>query len=161
MSFATTDRQTLDSLQASVRTWQIEFFKDQVNAALIEAQFYNDDLPELRRVRWYGVRNATDIEQLWKRFVDNAGLEGEARNSMFDFYMNGATYMWLQNPTASGHYDSFINHLASSLAWPSSATALPDDVREHVGTYEELKTILKGNHWLIFMILLSLPGVKQ
>ncbi len=161
MSFAVNDRQTLDSLQSALKTWQTEFFKDQVNAALIQDQFYSNDLPELRRVRWYGVRSAADIERLWKRYVDNADLEGEARNSMFDFYMNGATYLWLQNPTASGHYDSFINHLASSLAWASQATALPDDVREHVGSYEEMKAILKGNHWLVFMILLSLPVVKQ
>lgn len=157
MTMADTDKRILDGLSESVARWTNLFFSDEIIQVLgIKTHFIQNDLPELRRLRWFGLHDTAALEKLWKRFVENGDLEGEERQSMFDFYMNGATFMWMNNPVPSGHYDSFISHLATTLSWVKRAPAVPTDTREHVGSYDEMKAVLKDNHWVVFMVVLSM-----
>jgi len=162
MSFAETDKRVLEGLTASLKKWVALSFKDPVNEALnLRAVILKEDLPELRRIRWYTVKDLVEVQKVWLRYIENETHEGEMKQSLYDFYMNGATYLWLQNPTASAHYESFISHLATTLAWAKRCQAIPADSREYMGNSEELTALLKNNHWLVFMVLLSVTDIEQ
>jgi hypothetical protein len=156
------DKRILDGLMKSSEVWLSGFFDNKVNLALgLKEQFYEQDLPQLRRIRWYSIRDMVEAQGLWLRYVDNEELEGEAKQTMFDFYMNGSTFVWLNNPIPSGHYEGFIAHLAASLSWPSRASAIPAETREHVASSEQMAELMKNNHWLIFLMLISLGQFDQ
>lgn len=162
MAFAETDKRILDNLLASLKDWVRVFMGDPVNNALgLRSIILDGDLPEIRRIRWYAVKDLVEAQKLWTRYVDNEEHEGEVRHSLYDFYINGATYLWLHNPVSSSHYDSFIDHLAYTLGWVQRSTAIPATTREYLGNTEELSALLKNNHWLLFMLLMAISDLEQ
>ncbi|QTH80283.1 hypothetical protein PA10_00083 [Pseudomonas phage pPa_SNUABM_DT01] len=161
--YAVHDKRILEDLKQALRNWCNIFFADPITAALgVKEHIVNNDLPELRRIRWYATSDEMAAEKLWLRYIDNQELEAnsELRNTVFDFYMSGATYIWLHTPVASGHLDQFIGHLTQSLTWAKSCKFVPEAAREYMSTPEEMKTFLKGNHWAVFMVLLSMSELS-
>lgn len=161
MAFADNDRSTLDALNAALKRWVDMQFNDPTNVAIgLDEHILKTDFPELRRVRWYAMFDAVHAEELWKRYIDNAELAGELKETVFDFYVSGASFIWLNTPIASSSYDSFIGHLATNLSWMQRCSFVPPDVKEHVGSTDKIQAFLKGNHWALFLVLLSMLDLK-
>ncbi|MNO14026.1 hypothetical protein D3C76_36660 [compost metagenome] len=162
-TYADHDKRILNDLQTALRDWCNLFFNDPVTTGLgVKEHIVESDLPELRRIRWYATSDEVSAEKLWTRYIDNKDLEhgSEFRNTVFDFYMSGATYLWLNTPVASGHLDQFIGHLATSLTWAKGCYFVPPETREYMSTHEDMTKFLKGNHWAIFLLLLSMTEVQ-
>lgn len=158
---AETDRSTLDGLNEALRKWVDVQFKDTINVVLgLKEHVLGNDLPQLRRVRWYAMHDEVHAAELWQRYVENAELEGELKETVFDFYVTGASYIWLNNPVATANYDAFITHLADNLSWMARCKLVPDDIRQHAAKQEEIAEFLKGNHWAVFLILLSMLDLQ-
>jgi len=161
MASADNDRSTLDALNAAMQRWVDLQFNDVTNSAIgLMDHILGNDLPELRRVRWYAQHDAVHAETLWKRYIDNAELEGELKETVLDFYVTGASFIWLNTPIATANYNSFIDHLANNLSWMQRCALVPPDIKEHVGTVEQIKGFLTGNHWALFLVLLSMLDLK-
>ncbi len=162
MNSAEIDKHILDQLMVAVSEWRRLFMSDPVNVALNMDDHIRDHLVKLRRVRWYAIGGAAAVEKLWKGFVevDVEGLE-ETKNATFDFYMNGATYMWMTTPVVHTQRESFIQHICETLSWVRSSPLVPTHVTEYAHDYEAFKLLLKDNHWILFMILLSMCPVDQ
>lgn len=162
MSFAETDKKILTSLTESLQEWCSVFVKDPINETLgVKALILDNDLPQLRRVRWYAINSQVEAEKLWTRYVEQADQEGEVKDTLFDFYMNGATYIWMKNPISDAHYTSFISHLAGTVSWPSRSKLIPQEVQGYVVSSEQFNELLKNNHWLVFLLLLSVTDIQQ
>lgn len=140
----------------SVRRWHETFTRDPVNSALGLTEILSSDLMELRRVRWYSI-NEVALEQLWMRFIaprDDIEVN-ELKETVFDYYINGATFMIMDNPIVDAKYRNLIAHLAHSLSWVSRSTLTPEYVREYSSQIEDMTKILEDNHWILFLILMS------
>lgn len=162
MSYADTDRKVLLGFTEAVRGWTDIFLADTANQTLdLSTTLLEDDMMDLRRVRWYSIHTEPELEKLWLRYVDRENEEGEKKNSLFDYVMTGSTYMLLHNPVTDTEFSSFIRHLARTLSWPSRAVAIPADIRGYLGGAEEFTSALETNHWLIFLILLSMIKIEQ
>lgn len=158
---AEVDRSTLDGLNQALRKWTTNQFSDVTNSVLgLREQIMEQDLPQLRRVRWYAMHDQVHAADLWQRYIENAELEGEIKETVFDFYVTGASFIWLNNPTATVAYDQFITHLATNLSWMARCDLVPDDIKQHAATQEQITTFLKGNHWAVFLILLSMLDLQ-
>lgn len=160
-SLAENDLKTLEGLNSALRKWLDIQFNDPANIVLgLREQIVTNDLTDLRRVRWWANHDDVHAEQLWSRFIANAELEGELKDTVFDFYVTGASFIWINTPTVNAHYESFIEHLAQNLSWMSRCRLVPEDVRQYAAGHELIVNFLKGNHWVVFMILLSMLDVK-
>jgi hypothetical protein len=161
MAATDTERSTLDNLNTALRKWTDMQFNDTTNTAIgLRAQIMEQDLPQLRRVRWYAMHDQVHATELWQRYVENLELEGELKETVFDFYVTGASYIWLVNPTASENYDAFIAHLCTNLSWMKRCTLVPPDLKEHAAEHAQIESFLKGNHWAVFLILLSMLDLQ-
>lgn len=158
---AETDRSTLEGLSEALRKWATLQFTDTINTVIgLKEQILNNDLPQLRRVRWYAMHDQVHATELWMRYMENEELEGELRETVFDFYVTGSSFIWLNNPVATAQYDAFITHLSTNLSWMARCTLVPTDIRQHVATQEQIEAFLKGNHWAVFLILLSMLDLQ-
>lgn len=161
MSATETDRSTLEGLNQTLLKWTQIQFAETTNVALgLREQIMNNDMPQLRRVRWYAMHDEVHAAELWQRYVENTELEGELKETVFDFYVTGASYIWLNNPTSTENYDAFITHLATNLSWMARCKLVPDDIRQYAAKLEQIETFLKGNHWAVFLILLSMLDLQ-
>ncbi|MNG14900.1 hypothetical protein D3C84_986920 [compost metagenome] len=104
--------------------------------------------------------SVNELATIWYRFVENEDLEGEGREGVFDFYTQGVTYMEMMAPIASGHLESFLAHVAKAVTWPERSVVVSDIVRDNASSYENVLTMLKGNPWVVFMIILGMMPTK-
>ncbi len=161
MSYAEQQNDLLKRLQAAIQSWWVLYSADPGNQVLGTLDVLQNDLLNLRRVRWYSIRSADDAEALWANYVDKQNLEGEVRNGVFDFYMNGATYLWLSTPAVDAHISQLIKHITVNLSWVSRSPAVPETVREYAADVESLEILLTNNHWILFMVLLTITPLDQ
>ena len=160
-SFADNDLMVLDKLNASLLKWVDIQFKEIVNSTIgLREHIINVDLPSLRRIRWYAMYDDVHAGEIWQRYIENEELEGELRDSVFDFYISGSTYLWINNPVVQSHYSSFIDHLALNLSWMNRCRLVPEHIREHSSEMATFKEFLLNNHWVVFLILLSMADVE-
>lgn len=158
---AETDRSTLDGLNAALRKWADIQFGDTTNTVLgLRTQIVDNDLPQLRRIRWYAMHDEVHAADLWQRYIENTELEGELKETVFDFYVTGASYIWLNNPVATANYDQFITHLANNLSWMQRCKLVPPDIKQYAAEQGQIESFLKGNHWAVFLILLSMLDLQ-
>jgi hypothetical protein len=158
---AVTDLNVLDGLNRALRKWVDIQFNDKTNTVVgLKEHVMENDLPQMRRVRWYAMHDEVHAADLWQRYVENVELEGELKETVFDFYVTGASYIWLNTPTATANYDAFIEHLASNLSWLARCKLVPGDIRQYAATHEQVTEFLKGNHWAVFLILLSMLDLQ-
>lgn len=156
-----TEATTLERLNKTLRQWVEIQFKDTTNSVLgLKEQILGEDLPQLRRVRWYAMHDDVHATELWQRYVENLALEGELKETVFDFYVTGASYIWLNAPTATEQYDAFIKHLAHNLSWMKRCRLVPSDIQEQTAEEGQVETFLRGNHWAVFLILLSMLDLQ-
>lgn len=161
MTASETVRNTLDGLNQTLHQWTKLQFGETTNIALgLREHIVVTDMPQLRRVRWYAMHDQVHAAELWQRYVENTELEGELKETVFDFYVTGASFIWLNNPTPQADYEAFVKHLATNLSWMKRCELVPDDIRGHSAEQEQIEEFLKGNHWAIFLILLSMQDVQ-
>jgi len=161
MSTADNDKLILDKLLVAVKDWKRIFLSDPVNEALGLEEVLTEHLVRLRRIRWYAIGGPVAVEKLWREYVEVEDYTGEMKNAILDFYMNGATYMWLATPVVQMQKESFIGHLCNVLAWVRSSPLVPEYVREYAHDYDSFQKLLKENHWILLMVLLSITPVDQ
>lgn len=161
MAATDVDRSTLEKLNEALRKWASLQFNDPTNIAIgLRAQIMEQDMPQLRRVRWYAMHDQVHATELWQRYIENAEIEGELKETVFDFYVTGASYIWLVNPTASENYDAFIKHLCTNLSWMKRCQLVPPELKDHAAEQEQIDAFLRGNHWAVFLILLSMLDLQ-
>lgn len=158
MDLQTRDITTLRALQGALKRWVDLFLSDPANQALGLTQILDNQIIELRRVRWYSLDMA-DAEKLWNDYVYDDDQSAEVRESLLDFYLNGASFLWLETPVPSQHRITFMEHLVDSLTWVNRGSLVPEAIREYTVGAGTLSKILDGNHWILFMILLSLTSI--
>lgn len=157
MTYADSDKAILQSHIAAVEDWMSLYRSDVVNETVGAVEFiFKEQLPEIRRVRWFSIASPVELLSLWKRFVDIDDEDRERKESVFDFYVNGTSYMQLMSSLASAHADSFYAHVAQSLTWTQRAGVMPDLIKENSTTKENIVKMLKENPWALFLILLTL-----
>lgn len=156
MSIADSDKITLKRLQDSLVLWDQTFKRDPLNQALGVCETLQEDLLDIRRVRWYSLAGIAGAEDLWRRHVECEGLTGEVREGVLDYYMNGATFIMLNTPMAHASQTSFIRHLCESLTWVNRSPLVPTHIREYALGFEDFVKLVSDNHWILFMILLSI-----
>jgi hypothetical protein len=162
MAFADSDRKTLEGLTTSIKKWTDIFLNDPACTVLgLRDGFLREDLMELRRIRWFSVHTEPELEKLWLRYVDRDIEDTEVKASMFDYVMTGCTYMMLHNPMSEADYNSFIDHLAGALTWPSRAILVPVDHKQYSAPASTFTGILKTNYWMVFLILLAMSDIEQ
>lgn len=160
MAPALGNKAILNNLVGSIAEWTRIAFEDSVSAALGLRETLSEDMVELRRIRWFSMSAAPELDKLWLRYVDRDIENDEAKQSLHDYVMLGTTYMMMQNPLTDEEYNGFIDHMAKSISWPNRATLIPDALREYFGQEEVFKKLLSTNHWLLFLILLSTSDIK-
>lgn len=157
MTYADSDKAILQNHIAAVDGWISLYRSDAVNDAVGAVEMvFNEQIPEIRRIRWFSIASPVELLNLWTRFIETDDANKERKESVFDFYVNGTAYMQLMAPIASAHADSFYAHVAHSLTWTQRAGVVPDIVRENSTTKENTVKMLKDNPWALFLILLSL-----
>lgn len=155
------ERIVLDQLNDAMRKWVDIQFKDQTNTVIgLRNQIMENDLPQLRRVRWYVMHDEVHAADLWQRYIENTELEGELKETVFDFYVTGASYIWLNTPTDTASYDAFISHLSRNLSWMERCMLIPSDIKQYAADNGKIEAFLKGNHWAVFLILLSMLDLQ-
>ncbi len=160
-SFADNDLTTLTKLNTTLHKWVSLQFKEVINQQIgLREHILNVDLPTLRRVRWYAMFDDVHAGEIWQTYIENPELEGELRDSVFDFYISGSTYLWMNNPIVGNHYSSFIDHLALNLSWMNRCRLVPEHIREHSAEMTRFKEFLQDNHWAVFLILLSMADIE-
>lgn len=161
MSYADTNKTILEALRASVRDWYQITINDEINAALQLDDVLRADMVELRRVRWYAL-NVAEIEKLWKRYVspDDREVDGEVRESLFDFYVNGGTYLWMDNPVTDANKTAFLGHMSSTLTWFGRSPLIPTTYRDFACTAEDMQGYLSSNPWIMFLVIMSMTKLE-
>ena len=161
MAFADSDRKILTDYSASIKKWTDIFLNDSVSSVLnLRETYLRLDLLELRRIRWFSIHTEPELEKLWLRYVDRDIEDAEAKASLHDYIMTGCTYMVMQNPTSDAEYESFITHVAKSLSWQHRAVLVPQEERQYAAPAETFINLLKLNHWLLFLVLLSMSDIE-
>lgn len=157
MTYADSDKATLQNHIAAIEDWINLYRSDVVNEAVGAVEkIFNEHYLEIRRIRWFSIASPVELQSLWVRFIDIEDSNKELKESVFDFYVGGTSYMQLMAPVASAHADSFYAHVAHSLTWTQRSGVVPDTVRENSTTKENTVKMLKENPWALFLILLSL-----
>lgn len=159
-NYADQQRDLLDRLNTATTQWWDLFVNDPVNQALDIPEILIADLMDLRRTRWYSIAGKAQVEELWKRFVDQAEQTGEVHEALFDFYMGGATYLWVSTPAVDAHIDQVIRHLSATLTWVKTSTLVPEEIRQYATSPEIMTELLRNNPWILFMVLLSMLPLK-
>ncbi|MNP88979.1 hypothetical protein D3C85_13730 [compost metagenome] len=161
MAYTDNDRIMLQDRIVAIGDWLNLYCADRVNVASgATQQILQNDIHEIRRIRWFSVASVNELATIWYRFVENEDLEGEGREGVFDFYTQGVTYMEMMAPIASGHLESFLAHVAKAVTWPERSVVVSDIVRDNASSYENVLTMLKGNPWVVFMIILGMMPTK-
>jgi len=162
MSFADVNARQLKGHLSSIKDWCNIFFNDSANIALdLRTKIIEEDLLELRRVRWFSLASGPELEKLWTRYVERTDEENpEVRESLMDFVMNGASYMVLHNPISDTDSKSFITHLAQTISWPHRSPLTPKHMKEYTTDMTAVITMLTDNHWVIFLFLLAWSDLK-
>jgi hypothetical protein len=162
MAYADSDRKILEGLTASIKKWTDVFLNDPASVVLdLRTTYLKDDLIELRRIRWFSMHTEPELEKLWLRYVDRDIDDTETKASLHDYVMSGCTHMLLHNSMSDTDYGSFIAHLARSVSWPNRSLLVPADQREYSASIEKFVSILKDNHWIVFLILLAMSDIEQ
>lgn len=162
MTTAEKDKKMFTDISASIVKWTELFLSDPASVALdLRTKFLEEDMIELRRIRWFSMHMESELEKLWLRYVDRPALEDdEIRQSFHDYIMNGCVYVFANNPCSEQDYSDFIKHLAKSVSWPQRASLVPVQLREYFGKEEDFVNILTTNGWVVFLILLSMSDIK-
>lgn len=162
MTNADKEKKIFSDLSASIVKWTDLFFSDKACVAFdLRTKFLEEDMIELRRIRWFSMHMESELEKLWLRYVDRPAVEDEeVRQSFHDFVMNGCVYILVNNPCTEQDFNDFVKHLSKSISWPQRASLVPESLREYFGTEEEFVKVLSSNTWLIFLILLSMTDIK-
>lgn len=162
MSYADVNARLLEGHLKAIKAWCEIFFSDSASIALdLRAKIVDEDLLELRRIRWFSLASGPELEKLWTRYVERSAEEDpETRESLMDFVMNGASYMALHNAVSDADSKSFIAHLAQTISWPHRSPLTPKHMKEYTTDMNAVSTMLTDNHWVVFLFLLAWSDLK-
>jgi len=161
MVYSDNDRAILQSRINAIQEWVALFSRDSVNNAIGAVNHVvNNDLPEIRRIRWFSVASENELSAIWYRYFENITLDGEVKESVFDFYALGVQYMEMMAPIASGHSEGFQAHLARSITWPERTVVIGESTKDNISSYGNVMSMIKSNPWVMFFIILGMMDVK-
>lgn len=160
-TYAESDKAALEAHLEAVDNWVGMWASDVANLACGAVKYFLDEqLLEIRRIRWYSITSEAELKEIWAKFIQPKAIDGEQAESILDFYITGTSYMQVLCPIATTHYDQFTGHLAKAMVWPKSATVASDLVRQNSANTAEFSQLIKSNPWMVFLIILSILPIK-